>query len=91
MTIKKPVNGGAHLLPDSIARARKDPRRHSEHQTKLKLLSTCSGVLFALGTYWLIDPATIAQWVEVVVIGVAGGVANYAINGIAINIAPTML
>lgn len=85
MTIKKPVNGGAHFLPDSIARARKDPKKYSEHQIKLKLLSTCSGVLFALGTYWLIDPQSIAQWVEVVVIGVAGGVANYAINGIAIT------
>ncbi len=73
--------GAAH----SIKRAPKGKRRVSVHQAKLKLLSTCSGVLFGLGTYWMIDPQSIAHWIEVVTIGVAGGVANYAINTVAIS------
>jgi len=85
MPIKKPVNGGAFAPPETIARAKRLKKRHSEHQTKLKILSVCSGTLFGLGTYWLIDPQSVAHWVEVTVIGVAGGVANYAINGVCIT------
>ena len=69
----------------AIKRAPKSNKRVSAHQAKLKLLSTCSGLLFGLGTYWMIDPQSIAHWVEVVTIGVAGGVANYAINTAAIS------
>ena len=85
MTIKKPVNGGAFDLPETITRAKKIKKKHSDSQSKLKLLSICSGTLFGLGTYWLIDPQSVPQWIEVVTIGAAGGIANYAINGAVIT------
>lgn len=85
MTNQKPTNNEGFDLPKTIKRAPKSKKRNrSGQQTKLKLLTTCSGVLFALGTYWLIDPQTAAHWIEVVTIGVAGGIANFAINSIAI-------
>lgn len=85
MTIKKPMNGGAYELQKTIARAKKIKKRHSDSQSKLKVLSICSGTLFGLGTYWLVDPHSPAQWLEVVTIGVAGGVAAFAINGAVIT------
>lgn len=85
MTPKKPISGGPYDLPESIARARTPKNRQSDHQSKMKLLSICSAILFALGTYWLIDPQSVPHWIEVATIGIAGGIATYAINGVAIT------
>ena len=69
----------------TIKRAPKSEKRTAAYQTKLKLLSSCSGLLFGVGTYWMIDPQSPAQWVEVATIAVAGGVVDFTIKTLAIS------
>ena len=77
---------GSNSTSNIVQRAQKDKKKpKSPHQAKLKLLSTCSGILFGVGTYWLIDPNSLPKWIEVVTVSVAGGVVIYAVNSAAIT------
>ena len=65
-----------------LKRAVKSQKKTSANLTKMRLLNTCSGLFFGIGAYGLIDPQSILQWLEVAVVGFAGGFAAYSINHI---------
>ena len=75
-----PESGDSAATP--LKRAIKSPKKTSANLTKMRLLNTCSGAFFCIGAYGLIDPQSILQWLEVAVVGFAGGYAAYSINHI---------
>lgn len=86
MTDKVPLN----LANDDgatapLKRAIKSENKVSANLTKMRLLNTCSGLLFGMGTYGLIDPQSIIEWLEVGVVGFGGGFAAYSVNHISMT------
>jgi hypothetical protein len=81
----QPAQAGASLLPDGIKQAPKSNKRVSSNLTKMRLLNTCSGFFFAFGAYGLTDPQSTIEWLEVGMLGLAGGVAAYSVNHIGIT------
>lgn len=73
-------NGNKSIAP--LKRAIKPEKKTSANLTKMRLLNTCSGIFFGIGAYGLVDPQSSLEWLEVAVVGFAGGFAAYSINHI---------